>query len=297
MSTGTSTIELTIGHSPDPDDAFMWWPLGSTAPAHAFEPAIDTGRFRFQAVPEDIQALNLRAMEVGDLDVTAVSMHALAHVADRYALARSGSSMGDGYGPRVVAAAPRDRAWLDGAEVRFAVPGEQTSAFLALRLMLGRAFEFAPMRFDAIPEAVRSGEVDAGVVIHQSQITYADEGLHLVADLGAWWGEETGLPLPLGANAVRTDLDERFGPGVTAELSALLRRSIEHAMAEREQSLAAAAVYEPDLPPEIAGRFVDMYVNELTLDLGERGEHAVHRFLAEAASIGVAPAASGLRVI
>lgn len=283
-------IELTLGHSPDPDDAFMWWPLG--VPALGMAPAIDTGRFRFTPVAADIHELNLRAAERGDLDVTALSVYALAHVSDCYAMTRFGSSMGDGYGPKVLSVSPRDASWLGGAGVRIGVPGEKTSAFLALRLMLGRDFEYRVMGFREIIPALLRGEVDAGLVIHEAQVTYQNEGLHLVADLGAWWKGETGLPLPLGANAVRRDLDARFGVGTTAGVSGVLRASIEYALAHRERGLDYAMRFAGDTPRELADRFIGLYVNELTRDMGERGEGGVRRLMEMASAAGLIPGSS-----
>jgi len=271
---------VTIGHSPDPDDAFMWWPLDG---------GIDTGRFRFKAVPEDIESLNRRAVERGDLDVTAISMHSYALVHERYALTSFGASVGDGFGPKIVAREPHKRHWLAEPGRTIAIPGERTTAYLAGRLCIGRPFEFVAMPFERIIDAVASGETDAGIVIHEGQLTFADAGLALVADLGAWWLERTGLPLPLGANAVRRDLDERFGPGATGEIAGALSRSIAHALANRDQGVEHAQAFARGIPRTTTDEFISMYVNELTIDLGDRGARAVERLLRDGAEAGLCP--------
>lgn len=288
-------VTLTLAHSPDPDDAFMWWPLG--VPALGMEPVIDTGRFRFEPLAADIHELNVRAAERADLDITAISMFALAHAADRYAMTSCGSSMGDGYGPKVLAASPHHPAWLRDPNLLIAVPGERTSAFLVLRLMLGRTFRFKVMHFREIIPALLRGEVDAGLVIHEAQVTYQDSGLHLVADLGRWWTDATGLPMPLGANALRRDLDERFGPGTKSELTGVLRTSISHAMAHREEGLDYAMRYAGETPRPLADRFIALYVNDLTLDMGERGERAVRALLDRASRAGLTPAGQSPEVV
>lgn len=297
----TQPIELTIGHSPDADDAFMWWPLGGYERAGFGSPAIDTEGFRFRPVPLDIEELNQRAMSRGDLEITALSMHCLAHVTDRYAMTSCGWSMGDGYGPKVVAREPRDVAWLAEPGRVIAVPGLRTSAYLATRLMLGVPFEARVMRFDRIMEAVTEGPAqggaDAGVIIHDGQISYREAGLELIEDLGAWWKRERGLPLPLGANALRKDLDDRFGQGTAARATRVLGRSIRYAMDHRERGLDFAMGYAPGADRATVDRFVGMYVNELTLDGGEAGERAVRAFLAAGGEAGLCPISSGLRVI
>ncbi len=279
-------ITLSIGYSPDADDAFMWWPLGDeNAPA-----AIDTGRFRFQHVTADIAELNARAMSTGDLDITAISMHTYAHVHARYALTDCGSSMGDGYGPKVVARA--DTVTLDALTkpiVTVAVPGETTSAFLGLSMMLSTPFNYQAVPFDEIAPRVADGEFDAGVVIHDAQLTFPELGLELLADLGQWWKNETGLPMPLGGNAIRHDLDERYGPGTCKEVAAICKASIEYAMANRAQGLEVAQRFSGDTAEATVDRFVSMYVNELTISAGTLGKRAVETFLARGASLGLCP--------
>lgn len=301
-----NTISLTLAHSPDPDDAFMWWPLGDTGDFTGTprEASIDTGRFRFTSIPADIHELNVRAVEKGDLDITAVSMYAYAHAADRYMLLSCGSSIGDGYGPKFVGRPGLGHGWIDEDVV--AVPGDRTSAFLALRLMLGRAFRYQVMRFDLIAQAVADGKFAAGIVIHESQLTYESFGLSLIADLGAWWKRETGLPMPLGANVIRADTDARYGPGTAQKVAGLLKQSIEYALANRAQGLAvarASAVADhahATTDPEQTDRFVRMYVNDLTLDFGgpgSPGRTGVETFLNRAVAAGLLPSFGGVRVV
>lgn len=296
---------LTLAHSPDPDDAFMWWPItGMVDPqggllrgaGNAGSPAIDTGRFAFRAVPCDIETLNRRAVEAGDLDITAISVSTYPHVQGRYVLTGAGASMGDGYGPKVVVKDPGvTLARLTAPDVLIAVPGVRTTAFLVLSLILGRdAFRYVEMPFDRIIGAVAAGEAHAGLIIHEGQLTYADAGLRLIVDVGAWWGNETSLPLPLGANVVRRDLDKRFGPGAGAEVAGILRRSVEHAMAYRAESLAYAMSFAranagPPPTPERVDRFVAMYVNAMTVDMGEAGRGAIRQLLQAGFEAGLCP--------
>ncbi len=293
--TATDTIELTIGHSPDPDDAFMWWPLGSTDPDNPMKPTIDTGRFRFRPVAADIEALNQRAHDEGDLDITAVSFHAAATSAGRYGVTSCGASVGDGYGPKIVAKMGTG-ALVEGATI--ALPGERTTAYLLTRLMLKDAFTPVFMPFETVVKAIKKGEVDAGVVIHEAQITYQDAGLELVRDLGAWWHETTGLPTPLGANAIRLDLDERHGEGTLEAVATVLHRSIAHALEHRGRGVDHALPFaQPGTTREQADTFIDMYVNDLTVDLGERGETALRRLMSEARNAGLLAAGDEIRII
>ncbi len=288
-------IELTIGHSPDPDDAFMWWPLGSTDPDHPSKPTIDTGRFRFRPVAADIEALNQRALDQGDLDITAISFHAAVHASDRYGVTSCGASIGDGYGPKLVA---KDAGLRIGPTTRIALPGERTTAFLLTSLMIPGGFEPVFMPFETIAEAVLEGRVDAGVVIHEAQLTYADQGLALVADLGGWWHQETGLPTPLGANALRLDLDERHGPGTLEAVTTVLARSIAHALEQRDKGVEYAMGFaQPGTSREQADTFIGMYVNDLTVDMGPRGAEALTRLTAAGQESGLLPAASPVRVV
>lgn len=291
---------LSIGHSPDPDDVFMWWPItGMLDPADPARierpPVLDTGRFRYAGLPADISVLNRRAVDAADLEITALSVATYAHVHRRYALTACGSSIGVGYGPKVVARqdsrlTPASFATQMGAAgKRIAVPGRGTSAFLVLSMMLRAPFEILEAPFDRIVELVQRGEADAGLLIHQSQLTFEDAGLRLLADLGAWWQEATGLPLPLGGNAVRRDLDEQYGPGAIDEVVRTLDASIRHAIANRDESLAYAMRWAPEINRDQADRYIDMYVNDLTLDAGEQGRLAIQRLIDEGARRGLCP--------
>ena len=255
---------IRVAHSPDSDDAFMFYALAKEL--------IDTGELRFEHVLSDIESLNREAFE-GTYEVTAVSIHAYAHLDDRYALLGSGASMGDGYGPVLVAREAVDPDRL--AEMKVAIPGRLTSASLALK-MWNPALQTVTLPFDEIMPAVSSGEVDAGVVIHEGQLTWQDEGFQLIVDLGVWWAEETdGFPLPLGGNVIRRDL----GDEMCACVAALLKQSIEYSLEHREEALDYALDYGRGLDRDKADRFVGMYVNDLTVDYGERGKKAMQTFL------------------
>jgi 1,4-dihydroxy-6-naphthoate synthase len=269
-----TTQLITVGHSPDPDDAFMFYAL-----AHD---KLDTGNLRFRHELQDIETLNRRALR-GELDVTAISIHAYAHLLDKYALLPSGCSMGDRYGPMVVARRPLTLAELPTA--RIAVPGTLTTAFLTLRLLLPAGFAYEVLPFDQILAAVAEGRFDAGLIIHEGQLTFQNQGLHLVVDLGVWWQERTGLPLPLGGNAVRRDL----GPDTIRQISRLLKESIRYGLDHRDAALAYALRYARDMDEALADRFVGMYVNEWTLDYGPRGREAVRLLLEEGHRAGVIP--------
>jgi 1,4-dihydroxy-6-naphthoate synthase len=265
---------ITVGHSPDPDDAFMFYAL-----AHR---KLDTGALEFRHELQDIETLNRRALR-GELEVTAVSIHAYAHLLDKYALLPSGCSMGDRYGPMVVARRPLTVA--DLRSVRIAVPGTLTTAFLTLRLLLPEGFACEVVPFDQILGAVAEGRFDAGLIIHEGQLTFQDQGLHLVLDLGVWWQERTGLPLPLGGNAVRRDL----GSEIIRQISRLLKESIRYGLEHRDEALAYALGYARDMDKGLADRFVGMYVNDWTLDYGPRGREAVRRLLDEGHRAGIIP--------
>jgi 1,4-dihydroxy-6-naphthoate synthase len=263
-------VLIRLGHSPDPDDAFMFWAIAAGT--------IDTRGFEFEQVLQDIQTLNEWALG-GRLEVTAISLHAYPHVQERYVLLPHGASMGSGYGPIVVAREPLGTDELRRAEI--AVPGKLTTAFLTLRLYLGD-FAYREVPFDEILDEVSSGRADAGLLIHEGQLTYAAEGLHKVVDLGEWWLAETGLPLPLGANVARRDL----GPDVLRELSDVLAESIRAGLDNREEALEYALQFGRGLDDELADRFVGMYVNELTEDYGEEGRRAVRELLRRGEEIG-----------
>jgi 5,8-dihydroxy-2-naphthoate synthase len=265
---------ITVGHSPDPDDAFMFYAL-----AHD---KLDTGDLQFRHVLQDIETLNRRALR-GELEVTAISIHAYASLLDKYALLPSGCSMGDRYGPMVVARRPLTIAQLKTS--RIAVPGTLTTAFLTLRLLLPDCFTYEVLPFDCILDAVAEGRFDAGLIIHEGQLTFQNQGLHLVVDLGVWWQEKTGLPLPLGGNVVRRDL----GLPTMRTISRLLKESIRYSLDHRDAALQYALQYARDMDKSLADRFVGMYVNEWTLDYGERGREAVRRLLSEGHRAGVIP--------
>jgi 1,4-dihydroxy-6-naphthoate synthase len=276
---------LRIGHSPDPDDAFMWWPLLHTSLG---PPRLDTGRFRFEAVQEDIEALNERS-ESGELEITAMSCAQYPAVQDIYAITACGASMGDAYGPKLVTRTAMTLQELAESHPTILIPGVRTSAFGALSLALGPgSFEHVVAPFDEIIDRMATGAFDAGVVIHEGQLTYAEAGLHLVADLGAWWHERTGMLLPLGINTVRRDLEDAFGPGTLEEVTGLLLTSVRYAMEHREESLQFALQFARGIDPAVADEFVAMYVNRWTLNFGDQGESAVRWFLGELAEAGLA---------
>ncbi len=272
-SEGTAVRTLHVAHSPDSDDAFMFYALARNL--------IDTGELRFEHELQDIQTLNERAMR-GELEISAVSIHAYAYITDRYLLLPHGASMGERYGPRLVTREPMADAELRGA--RIAVPGLLTSAYLALKLWEPSA-DTVVAPFDEIQTLVARGEVDAGVIIHEGQLTYEEEGLHLCLDLGEWWYGETGLPLPLGGNVIRRDL----GNAVIAQASRLLRESIRYSLDNREAALAYAMEFARGMDPRLADEFVGMYVNQRTLDYGPDGREAVRLFLRRGAEAGLIP--------
>lgn len=265
--------EITIGHSPDPDDAFMFYAL-----THG---KLDTAGLTFKEVIQDIESLNHRAVE-GELDVTAISVHAYGYVMDKYALLTSGGSFGDRVGPIVVARKPMEVGEL--ADDRIAVPGTMTSAYLLLKLLLMN-FKFEVVPFDKIMDAVKNGEVDAGLLIHEGQITYKQAGLHKVTDLGEWWDADTGLPVPLGVNAVRKDL----GKQLMRKISELITQSIQYALAHREEAVTHAMKYGRGMDAAMTDRFVGMYVNSWTLDMGSKGREAIARLLTRAYHAALVP--------
>lgn len=270
--------KLTLGHSPDPDDAFMFYGLAKgLVPAHGFE---------FEHILQDIQTLNERATR-GELDITAISIHAYAHVCEQYALLPSGASMGDGYGPMLVAKSRFSREEI--ARKRIAVPGTMTSAFLALQLWLGRPageFNYVVVPFDQIFQAVKSGTAEVGLIIHEGQLTYQNEGLQVCADLGVWWGlENSGLPLPLGGNVIH----KRFAPTVRKTISDILTASIQFSLDHRPEAVQHALQYARDMGRDLADKFVGMYVNHWTLDYGEKGRDSIRRFLGRAHKQGLIP--------
>ncbi len=270
--------KITLGHSPDPDDAFMFYGLARGL--------IPTGGFQFEHVLQDIQTLNQRATR-GELDITAISIHAYAYVSAQYALLPSGASMGDGYGPMLVAEKPLSKAGL--ARARIAVPGTMTSAFLALQLWLqlpAEKINFVVVPFDRIFQAVRSGKAEAGLIIHEGQLTWQKEGLTVCQDLGVWWkGENDGLPLPLGGNVIH----KRFPAATRSVIARILTKSIQFSLDHRAEAVAHALQYARDMGKDLADQFVGMYVNHWTLDYGAKGRAAIERFLGQAYERGLIP--------
>jgi 1,4-dihydroxy-6-naphthoate synthase len=273
MSTLTETRTITVAHSPDSDDAFMFYGLATNK--------LDTGTLSFTHVLKDIQTLNEEAFR-GTYDVTAVSFHAYAYIADKYLLLPHGASIGDNYGPILVSREPAKAA--DIATLKIAVPGTLTSAFLALRIF-NADFKYEVVPFDKIIDAVKSGQCDAGLLIHEGQLFYESIGLHKVLDLGEWWHERTGLPLPMGGNVIRREL----GPEIIREVSHCLSESIRYSLANREDALAYAMEFARDMDTDLADRFVAMWVNDLTLDYTDRGREAVQRLLTEGFERGIIP--------
>ena len=276
------TNVFTLGHSPDPDDAFMFYAMA--------ENKIDLRGYRFDHRLEDIQTLNERARR-GELHISAISIHAYAYVAENYALLPCGASMGDGYGPVVVqkrrksdastiqlfnASTPEKTARESLRSGTIAVPGKMTSAFLALQLFLGE-FKFMVVPFDEIFDAVESGRADAGLIIHEGQLTYARSGFEKIVDLGEWWKRGTGLPLPLGGNVVRKDIPT----SVRHDLGEIIRESIDYGLTHREEAVAYSLAYARDMNAQLASKFIGMYVNEFTRDYGEVGRRAIRQFLSD----------------
>lgn len=276
---------LRLGHSPDPDDAFMFYALARDL--------IDAGPYRFEHVLQDIQTLNQRARKA-ELEITAISIHAYPYVAKDYALTSCGSSMGDGYGPMIVAKAPGSLQSLRGK--RIAIPGRLTTAFLALQLCLGKEegnFTTEVVPFDEILQHVVQGKCDAGLIIHEGQLTFQQLGLHCLVDLGAWWKKETGLPLPLGGNCIRKDL----GQQVMQEVTDILRKSIQYSLDHRPQAVEYALQYGRDLNRALADQFVGMYVNHWTLDYGPTGQTAITTLLKRGADAGLVPPVESIEYI
>ena len=265
---------IRLGHSPDPDDAFMFWALA--------EGRVDTRGFEFEHVLRDIQTLNEWALE-GRLEVTAISLHSYPFVQDTYVLLPHGASMGSGYGPVVVGPEAMTREELRGAEI--AVPGTMTTAFLVLKMFLGGEFSFRVVPFDEILDEVLAGRAQAGLLIHEGQLTYEAQGLTKSVDLGEWWLLETGLPLPLGVNVARRDLGEE----TLRELSAVLRDSIRAGLDNRQEAMRYALKFGRGLDTDLADRFVGMYVNDLTCDYGEEGRQAVQELLSRAETMRAFP--------
>ena len=264
---------ITVAHSPDSDDAFMFYGLATNK--------LDTGNLKFEHTLKDIQSLNEDA-KIGVFDVTAISFHAYAYISDKYALLPHGASIGDKYGPILVSKEKRSPEEIPNMKI--AIPGELTSAFLALRIY-NQDFEYVVVPFDEIIETVQNGKADAGLLIHEGQLFYKQIGLAKVLDLGEWWFEKTGLPLPMGGNVIRREL----GADLMKEVSKYLHQSIVYSMENREDALAYAMQFARDMPSELADRFVAMWVNDLTLDYGTRGREAVKLLLQEGFEKGIIP--------
>lgn len=276
-----SPENFTLGHSPDPDDAFMFYAIA--------ENKIDLRGYQFEHRIEDIQTLNERALR-GELHISAISIHAYAYVTKQYALLPCGASMGDGYGPIVIRKRPTPKAQLLTSNTdtdesarellqrcMIAVPGKMTSAFLALRLFLGK-FEYVVVPFDKIFDAINEGRADAGLIIHEGQLTYSQAGFQKIIDLGEWWKHETGLPLPLGANVVHKDLP----PAVRRDLSEIIGESISYGLRHRDEAVRHSLAYARGMDTNLTGKFIGMYVNEFTRDYGETGRAAIRKFLTDA---------------
>ena len=277
---------LTLGHSPDPDDAFMFYALAKEL--------IPTHGLKFEHVLQDIQTLNERATR-GELDITAISIHAYAYVCGQYALLPSGASMGDGYGPMLVSKMRFSKEEIP--RKRIAIPGKMTSAFLALQLWLGRSareLNLIVVPFDKIFETVRTGAAEVGLIIHEGQLTYHNEGLVVCEDLGAWWGRENnGLPLPLGGNVIH----KRLGPELRSSVSGVLTESIRYSLLHRAAAVEHALQYARDMGRDLADKFVGMYVNDWTLDYGEKGRQSIKLFLNRAHARGLIPQAPDLEFV
>lgn len=310
--------ELTLAHSPDSDDLVMWWPLcgmthadGTPVSGDAGRPAIETGGFTFRPMAEDVEALNRRAIERGDLDITAVSAHTYPHIRDRYRITDCGGSFGEGYGPKVVCRAG-DARFAGGARalldegMTIAVPGRRTTAFLTLSLLLreidpSRQVRSVEMPFHEVIGAVQRGEADAGLLIHEAQLTFGEAGLMKLADLGEWWQGFAGGPLPLGLNVIRRDLDERYGAGTCGRLSGLLSASVEYAVAHEAESRAFLRLRGEGRPEwndeALVKKYLSMYVSPLTRSMGERGRAALARLLGEGFRAGLSPDPGALDVV
>ena len=273
METKSDKKIITVAHSPDSDDAFMFYGLATNK--------LETNGLKFEHTLKDIQTLNEDAKN-GVYDVTAVSFHAYAYISDKYALLPHGASIGDKYGPILVSKEPRKQEEIPNMTI--AVPGELTSAYLALRIY-NSDFQHKVVPFDKIIDAVQNGDVDAGLLIHEGQLFYKQVGLDKVLDLGEWWHEKTGLPLPMGGNVIRRDL----GKDLMREVSKHLHESIVYSMEHREDALSYAMQFARDMPPELADRFVAMWVNDLTLDYGDRGREAVKLLLQEGYEKAIIP--------
>lgn len=309
----SGVVELTLAHSPDSDDLVMWWPLvgqrgpdGRAVEGDLGRPVIDTGRYRFRLVSDEVEALSAAAQSGAGADITAVSCAAWPGMADRYAITACGGSFGEGYGPKVVVRADdgrfveEDLSLLTREGVRIGVPGVRTTAYLTLRLMVGEV-DAVPLPFEGVVPAVRAGQVDAGLLIHEAQLTFAGDGLRAVADVGAWWTQETGLPLPLGLNVIRRDLDERYGAGTVQEVARLLGASVRVARQRLEDSKAYLRLHAQGRPEwrdgALVDRYLSMYVSAMSQDMGTRGVEAIERLLDAGAVAGLVDEVASVDVV
>ncbi len=270
-------LTINLGHSPDPDDAFMFYGLATGQ--------LDSGPYHFNHILQDIQTLNERALK-NELEVSAISLHTYPYIAQNYALMACGCSMGDNYGPMIVAKKPYTLQELQaGGNLRIAIPGTMTTAFLAASIALGKGFRNIVKPFDEILQFVQDGHADAGLIIHEGQLTYQNQGLVCCLDLGQWWMQRTGLPLPLGGNVIRRDL----GPDHVRAVTRKIKESIQFSLDHRAEAVQHALQYARDMNVNLADEFVGMYVNKWTLDYGPRGREAVNRLLDEGAALGMIP--------
>ncbi len=313
----TSTITLTLAHSPDSDDLVMWWPLtgitnpdGSPIDGPLGKPQLDTGPFRFNLVARDVEELNQLAIEPGSsvpYDITAISCAAYPAIADRYLITRSGGSFGENYGPKVVTRTDSPLNSLDDLtqDTHIAIPGINTSAFLTLNL-IAPGFKHTPMLFSDIPDAVANGQADAGLLIHEAQLTFEDSGLKQIGDIGQWWHTNTkadgqAKPLPLGLNVIARSLDTRFGPGTCQHLADLLTASIETAVREKEASRLHLQINKGDRTewddPKLVDKYLSMYVSDLTLDMGQAGKDAITLLLSRGADAGLCKSLDTIKII
>lgn len=295
--------EITLAHSPDADDVAMWWPLvglsdlrGTPLGGESGDPAFDTCGWRFRTIAQDIQVLNARAIEQGDLDITAISAHAYPYLAARYQITKCGASMGESYGPKLVVRADSPDTSLEQLLERIdtraiAIPGRHTTAFLTLSILAGRSFATREMHFQSIIGSVLEGQVSAGLLIHEAQLDPESLGLRTILELGPAWTRLTGTPLPLGLNVLRRDLDERFGAGSCAEVAGLLQRSVRHAIQHPAQTrafLLARSEARPEWQDAaLLDRYLGMYVNDRTVDMGQDGVDALRRLYAEGSARGL----------
>ena len=313
MRTQTDVIELNLAHSPDSDDLVMWWPLvgvrtpdGKPIEGELGKPQVDTGPFRFNLVARDVEELNKLVIDRNHdtpYDITAISCAAYPAIADRYAITVAGGSFGENYGPRLVARSDSKLKSIDNLREHggvVAIPGVNTSAYLTLRMAAGDV-QVKEMLFSDIPGAVARGEADAGLLIHEAQLTFGELELHEIGDMGRWWNTQTGKPLPLGLNVIRTDLDERFGAGTCEHLACVLNESVRCCVEMGEASRMYLQLNKGDRTewddPELVDRYLSMYVSGLTLDMGDRGRDAIRTFLDRGAELGLCPPVENLRVL